>query len=376
MAAAILLTTCGLVASFMRLRREFDRAIASLTLVLLVGATPLLGTIRLASLAEAALFTLLAVITYFSSSVVRPLLLVASIVLPFVAPEVAVRPTLFAPWNGLLALTPVVYIAVLGTAARARSAPYELAAVVIAFVVWPLTSTSLVPALALLAPGLAAVLAWARTRPLIAVTPLVLGVLLWNYWLMVQYTAGTIPKDAPVSFAAMVRQQGDAATRQPFVYPFAFPGNLLSAWRIGIPLSRYDLLAGEPRREHFDLRIDRGADRFLLEGWGPLGSTRSGSFRFVIEPRATLVFPLAPHDGPVDVTLVAAAEAPTEATLVANGYELGRVHVAPDAPAESRLRMEPADVGRILRAGYNRLTIVTPGSRRIAIYRLRIAPAA
>ena len=152
--------------------------------------------------------------------------------------------------------------------------------------------------------------------------------------------------------------------------------SLLAAWREGIPLSRYDLLTGESAREHFELRLDRSGDRFLLDGWGPLGSTRSGSFRLLDGLRATAVFPFRHGGGDVDIALLAAADVPTEADVLVNGNAVGELQIATGAPTELRLRIAAADVGRILRAGYNRLTIVTPGSRRIAIYRLRIAPAA
>ena len=79
-------------------------------------------------------------------------------------------------------------------------------------------------ALAVVAPGLATVIEFARARPLVAALPLIAGAVLWNYWLMVQYTVGLLPKDEPVSFAAMVRQQADVHTRSPYVYPFAYAG--------------------------------------------------------------------------------------------------------------------------------------------------------
>ena len=39
---------------------------------------------------------------------------------------------------------------------------------------------------------------------------------------------------------------GGAVTRPPYFYPFSFPANVWFAWREGLPVDRYDLLAGEP----------------------------------------------------------------------------------------------------------------------------------
>jgi hypothetical protein len=69
------------------------------------------------------------------------------------------------------------------------------------------------------------------------------------------------------------------------------------------------------------------------------------------------------------VQLVAAArvEEPEVAATLAvelNGVEIGRF-VATPTPEETRLTLPPAGVGRVLRAGYNRLTIVNYGIHRL-----------
>jgi hypothetical protein len=244
-----------------------------------------------------------------------------------------------------------------------------------------MSNTSLVPALGLLAPGLAVIVDWARRRPLVAAAPLVAGAIVWNYWLMVQYTVGTIPKDAPVSFAAMVRQQADVHTRTPYVYPFAFPGNLVSAWRDGVPLTRVDALSIEPRRSFFDITFDRGADRFLLDGWGPVGSTSAGPFRPLAAERATMVFPLEHVQQDLDVRVLAsargdAASGGTELDVYINGHAIGRLQVSASGPSDGHLRIPASNVGRVLRTGYNRLSIVTSAAATAAIHRVRIAPSA
>ena len=99
----------------------------------------------------------------------------------------------------------------------------------------------------------------------------------WNYGLMVQYTAGMVPKDEPVSFGRVVRQQAELLTRPPYLYPFAFPANVWFAWREGLPVDRYDLLGGEPITADVDIALDARGERFLLDGWEAPGGDEWGA---------------------------------------------------------------------------------------------------
>ncbi|HUE89598.1 MAG TPA: hypothetical protein VMO26_26265 [Vicinamibacterales bacterium] len=331
-------------------------------------------------------FTLVAALTFetarLKSNVIIYTAWIAAAIVPVVAHYVqgGAPPSLFGPDRGFFSLTPATYVALVGTFAYIRQNAFWAAASLSLLVLWFLTGSDLTAAVALLAPGLAQAIEWARRRPLAAVAPLVTFAIVWNYWLMVQYTAGTIPKDAPVSFAAMVLQQADVHTRAPYIYPFAFPANVLFAWREGVPIDRYDVLSAEPRREQFELTIERGAERFLLDGWGPPGANEVGPFRWLNAERATLAFPLQPSSGDLVVEVLATARggAPstaTELTFELNGHPIGRAHVSPVTATEARLPVPAANVGRVLRAGYNRLSIVTSGNHRIAIHRVRILPA-
>jgi hypothetical protein len=381
---AAVFAAAGLAASYLRLRQQgHDRGLALLTILLLGGATPLLLTVVRASLGETAIFAALAITLWLvarAREMVRAaILLTLVLVIPLVTSDTTPGPTLFAPHNGFLALTPVVYLATVAAIVRLRHEFGEALPAIAALVMWPLTETSLVPSLALFGTSLAAALAWARQRPLIAALPVLVAPIVWNYWLMVQYTAGTIPKDAPVSFAAMVRQQADVHTRHPYIYPFALPGSAVSAWRDGVPLSRYDWLASEPADEQFQVRFDRMADRFLLEGWGSLGASAEGSFRPLAGNGGTIVFPLRPTEGPLEIVVLSAtrgADAAGEVRLILNGEAIGRLTSPAGLPAEARLVLSGVDVGRIVRAGYNRLTIVPSGHAPIAVYRFRVGPAA
>lgn len=310
------------------------------------------------------------------------------------SPRVGVLNGLFSPAGGLLSLTPVVYAAFIGMLAYVRRDPLGALVTLAAVLLWTAAGAPHAASVAALAPGLAVIIQALRTHPLLAAAPVVAAALLWNYWLMVQYTMGSIPKDAPVEFAALVRQQADVHTRPPYIYPFAFPGNVLFAWKEGIPVDRYDSLSLVPRATSFDLSFDRGAQRFLLEGWHAPGRDSAGPVWWTRESRATLAVPLAPAPGPLSVAVTARARAPgapvvAELALEVNGSEVGRFAAPSDAPSTGRFTIEAARARQLLRAGYNRLTLVTHEVRRpdgtrarasrreawpIAVYRVRIAP--
>ncbi|MGH9175204.1 MAG: hypothetical protein ACRD1H_12645, partial [Vicinamibacterales bacterium] len=270
--AAYLAGAAGLIAVHERLRSEFPRSVSLTTTLVIFGGTSLFWSMtRAASFVEAGSFGLVAALALVSArlrlggAVVWFLLAAAA---PLALRSVAggsVDGTalsvstdwlshLFSSSHGFLALTPVAYVALVGTVAYLRRNFFWAASALAVLAIW-LAVNALVPggrvadgptghgltaALATLAPGLAFLIDRARVRPVLAVVPLVAVALLWNYWLMVQYTVGTLPKDAPVSFADMVRQQAAAHTRSPYVYLFAFPGNAWFAWREGVPADRYE----------------------------------------------------------------------------------------------------------------------------------------
>jgi hypothetical protein len=289
---------------------------------------------------------------------------------------------LFSSTDGLFALTPVVYIALAGTLGRLRRNRTETLTSLAILSVW-ITASTVVPvdgpggrfghgltaAIALLAPGLADLIERAHRRPWPAVAVAVATVLAWNYWLMVQYTVGLVPKDAPVSFRALVRQQADVHTLSPYRYPFAFPANLWFAWREGLPPDRYELLAFEPTREAIDLPLTREASRFLIDGWEP-DADSIDAHAWTRDRRATLALPLALSAGrEIEIVLAARArldDPPVSATvgLEINGREVGRVTVPPAAVTELRLSVGP-EVGAVFRAGYNRLALVSHGVSRV-----------
>jgi hypothetical protein len=430
-ALAYLAGAVGIVAIHERLRFEFPATVALLASVLAFAATSVFWSMtRSTSSAEATVFAAVALLAMWASRVpaVRKRQFGWSLiaVLPIAAGLLAPGPLetsrqtatgadlLFSSRTGLLSLTPVVYVAVIGTLLSLRRQPAAAAAALVVLGIWvvaraalhPISGSEpfghgLTPAIALTAPGLAYLLDRGRERPFLAVAPLVLAAILWNYWMMVQYTSGALPKDEPVSFGAMVRQQADVHTRSPYWYPFAFPANAWFAWRERVPIDRYELLSDLPVERAFDLVMDRSADRFLLEGWSGIAAAPSGPVRWTTARRSTILFPLAPASSPLTIEIVGSArvEDPPVAAAIAveiNGTEVGRLSALPES-GDLRLIVPAAEVGRIVRAGYNRLGIVFHGIHRldpldprppgplaarsavapypVAIHRIRIAPA-
>jgi hypothetical protein len=435
--AAFLAGAVGLLAVHERVRIEFGADLAALTSLVVLGGTSLFWAMtRDGSGVDAVAFGLVAVVLFLSERDRPPRLPRASAWCAAAALPVLLRYLLRPPleaaaaapassnWlapffgsaDGFLSLTPVAYVAVVGAILYVRRQPAWSVCAIAVLVFWipanrviaPLAiidapfAHGLTPALPMLAPGLAYLMSMAAARPLAAVVPLVAAALAWNYWLMVQYTVGTLPKDAPVSFARMVRGQADVHTRPPYHYPFAFPANAWFSWREGIPADRFELLAFVPRMATVDLAMDHTADRFLLEGWeDPARVDDRESVRWIRERRASLVLPLdLPDDRDVElqVTMRARLEAPAvlaRLRLEINGVDVGTFVAPPAAPVDVRLRL--AHVGAMWRTGYNRLTFVGDGTERVdpadqrapgplgsrsggdrawpvAIYRIRLAP--
>ena len=396
LALAFVALLAGLAGIFIRLRHQFPRGIAVLTVTLLAGATPLayftffepaVSAVALfaaaawlvalqrspfvsrSNLATAALWVLVAVVVLFEwplqLSPVRPL------------------DVLFSSWHGFLSWTPVAYAAVLGTIAYARKdCTWALAVVALVLTsAWLVGSGEdwlqepgvaprrMLPLFALLAPGLAYLLDVMRRRPAFALVPLVLVPLSWNHLLMVQYTVGLLPKDEPISFARLVRQQPEANSRSSGFYPFAFPANVLFAWRQGVPVDSYDLLALEPPRDTVDLTFDQRARRYLGNGWEAPGVESGAPVWWIRERTATLAVPLsAPLDRSMEVTVRARSrfEEPImqgDLSLLVNGQQVG--DFSPGAAAASEARFVVPGQSRVWRHGLNHIAFVSRGAHRV-----------
>ena len=292
--------------------------------------------------------------------------------------------TLFSSWHGLFSWTPVAYVAALGTIAYLRREWRWATAGLVVLVLtawvngatqdwaagWSFGGRRFSSVLVLLAPGLALVIEAAVRRPLLALAPVVVASLWWNHLLMVQYTSGLLPKDEPVSFGRLVRQQADVYTRAPFAYPFAFPANVWFAWREGLPVDSYDLLSPEVPRASFEMRFDHSGEKYLLEGWEAPSGDEWGSAWWIGRATATLAVPLAAHPGAVEIAITTRTrldDPPVQAALAldVNGTQVGQFTAGVPAPSTATITV-PADLAaRLFRAGFNRFAVRSLGVARL-----------
>lgn len=292
--------------------------------------------------------------------------------------------TLFSSWHGFFSWTPVVYLAALGTVAYLRrdwrwAAPALAVLFVTAWVNgatqdwaggWSFGGRRFTSVVVLLAPGLALLLEALVTRPLLALAPVVAGALWWNHLLMVQYTAGMLPKDEPVSFARMVRQQGDVAASAPFVYPFAFPANAWFAWRTGLPVAKYDVLGPERPRPSFTTTFDRTVEKFLLERWEAPAGDDWGSAWWLGGTPATMTVPLALPPGRAQVTIRSRTrlEEPVVQAALAldiNGVQVGQFVAGVPEPSTAIIVIPAEMAARVLRPGFNTVAFRSLGVSRV-----------
>jgi len=288
--------------------------------------------------------------------------------------------TLFSSWHGFLSWTPVAYVAVVGTFAYLRrSWRWAASALVILFLTawvngatldwaggWSFGGRRFSSALVMLAPGLAVVIELVLRRPLLALAPVLAGAIWWNHLLMVQYTAGMLPKDEPVSFGRIVRQQAELQTRSPFWYPFAFPANVWFAWREGVPVDKYDVLSPETPRATFSLVFDRTAEKYLLSGWDVPGGDDWGPAWWIGGSPALMAVPLDLPGGEVTITIRSRTrfeEPPVVAEIAfdVNGAEVGRFTAGVPDASTAVITIPATATGKLFRRGFNRIGLRSLG---------------
>jgi hypothetical protein len=302
---------------------------------------------------------------------------------------------LFSSRHGLLSWTPIVWVALLGIIGYIRRRPLWAVPAIIVFALlvwtngsahdwaggWAFGGRRFTSVLAALAPGMAMVLLWVRRRPMAILAPVAALAIAWNLLLMTQYERQMLPKDETVRFDTLVRQQAELVVKPPFFYPFAFPANLLFAWREGLPVDKYDLLGSEPLRREMYLPLNDWGARFLLDGWVNGAGDAFGSAHFLAAPSATILVPLdVPPDLAFGINLEArAAGQPsggaTRLAVAVNGQSFGDLPLEIGAAEPSR-RMFSAPAGaKVWRRGYNRVTISRPpdaaSSTTFIVYALR-----
>lgn len=302
---------------------------------------------------------------------------------------------LFSSRHGLMSWTPIVWVALFGTIAYARRRPLWALPAIAAFIVlvwtngsahdwsggWAYGGRRFTSVLAAFAPGTAMALLWISRRPLLLLAPAAACVIGWNALLMTQYQRQLLPRDEAVRFDSLVRQQADLLVKPPFFYPFAFPANVLFAWREGLPVDHYDLLGSEPLRREMYLPLNDWGARFLLEGWQNGAGDASGSAHFLVAHSGTILVPLdVPSGVPfgIDVEARAAGEprgGATKLDIALNGRSFGEFPLEVGAPKPSRLTFVAPAGAKIWRRGYNRVTISrAPGassSTTFIVYALR-----
>ncbi len=288
--------------------------------------------------------------------------------------------TLFSSWHGFLSWAPVVYVAVIGTVAYLwRDWRWAASGLVILFLTawvngatldwsggWSFGGRRFTSALVMLAPGLALLIEWALRRPIVAMAPLVIAALWWNHLLMVQYTAGMLPKDEPVAFGRIVRQQAELHTRSPYWYPFAFPANVWFAWREGVPVDKYDVLSPVTPAPSFSLTFDRVAERYLLSGWDVPGGDDWGPCWWIGGSPATLAVPLAPDGGDITVTVRTRTRLEEPAVrarlaVVVNGDEIGQLTAGLPGASSDTFVIPAARARSLVRRGFNQLSFRSLG---------------
>lgn len=303
--------------------------------------------------------------------------------------------TLWSSWHGFFSWTPAVYLAFLATFAYVvRDRAWTVAAVVIVLAMawvngstadwsggWSFGGRRFISVLPLLAPGFALLVHGLTRRPLVALVAVAAGAITWNYLLVRQYERGLLREGDRTSFGQVIRQQARLATERPFFYPFAFPANVLFAWRTGLGVDDYDLLGAESLHEAIAVEMTADAGRYLTEGWGSRVTDPFGDLRWIEGDRAELILPL---DLPPGREVIVAWTARTRRldppelstfALVINGRETFRF--TPDTEQSTHFSFTvPADE-QLWHRGFNRVAFERrSGSPPLAVYRFALKTSA
>ncbi len=235
--------------------------------------------------------------------------------------------TLFSSRNGLVAMTPLLYVALTGLAAfawrhRRDGVPMVLA---VAAMVWFNASIQdwwgsdgfggrrfdgIMPAAAIgLATALTALQRWIRAYPQWTVAVVLAAGVGWNVTLVTAAQRGLVRLGEAIDFGRVGGAQARLGLEW-IGHPFSFPANYWFAWRNGVSPAAYDRLGpsmflGDPRQPTG--RIDVGGDDALLLGAGWFGTERDGdtTFRWATH-QSGVIIPLA-RVAPLTVELRARA---------------------------------------------------------------------
>lgn len=331
-----LLLAAGLLVLHRVLRPRFDARLSALTLLLIAAGTFAFDLLLQANVGAAAAFALAAVALLVYGSGERPAAFAALITgaaalglargsgFPLGPWQPAL--TLFGSRQGLLHLTPVLWVGVCGivlqarrdgrsamTPALAAAALVSLHAACRAADGAPCPRESLSPLLALLAvpvaEALRALRALVRRCPLAPLTAAGALLVCWNLLFMQQYALDMIPRDYPVAFADVAGNAAALVARR-MGSPLSWPANWVFAARYHVGPERFDAAAGKalPRAADGSLALDVGArddEALLLEGWSvrhPCGA----SVCRAVESGARVLLPVERPGAPMEVIVRAA----------------------------------------------------------------------
>jgi hypothetical protein len=284
--------------------------------------------------------------TYFAVSPVGPKI-------RWTSPQLEL--VLFSSRNGLLAMSPLLYVGALGLLGfvrRQRSAGLALLATSLVMVYFNASIQDwwgsdgfggrrfdgVIPILTL---GLAVSWQWlqhlAATRPQLLVTTALAGVVLWNLTFMSAAQRGVVKLGEAVPFSAVSADQARTMHAW-FGYPFSAPANWWFAWRNGVSPATYDLLApahflGDPLQPYGRVDIG-GADAVLItDGWAVAERDGDTTFRWALGD-AELFVPLA-HVANLDVQVrlrafTFANSAPQTVTIDTGRASFGPFEVGPE----------------------------------------------
>jgi hypothetical protein len=262
---------------------------------------------------------------------------------------------LFSSRNGLLAMSPVLYVAAIGAIGFAWRRPAAGVPILAAFAAMTWFNASiydwwgsdgfggrrfdgLVP---LLVPGTAVALEALRRaiarRPQAVVGALFAALVLWNLTLMSAAQRGVMRLGEPVMFRRVAADQARTLHGW-FGHPFSYPVNLWYAARNAVPPGAYDLLApyrflGDRARPYGQIDVGGGDEMYAGDGWHAPERDGDRTFRWASRDAALLV-PLdraAPLDVVVRLRAVGLPGAPPQqVTLVLGGRDVATADVPAD----------------------------------------------
>ncbi len=219
----------------------------------------------------------------------------------------------------------------------------------------------------LFALGLAALMTWARKRPMLAPTVILGAFALVNAFFIMDIKAGRLPTSEGISIGQIM-----SAAYARLGNPFSLPASLVFARRYGISPWQYDQLG---LQIYNNLTIDVGSaadERFLGRGWSNAEAAGDASYRWAIGHESIVVAPLKA------MTVAAVGGSLEQADyLVRFRAQAYRFEGAP--PQSIELWVNDAQAGRIRLAEGSRDYSIEVGrellGRHLNVFRFRYAYA-